>query len=69
MAMQAGNNFTAYRIIRSGRVHLCVDLLEVANSRDIYDLPTRPITALAEDQRGYLQPIQEVSGHGEACDR
>ncbi len=42
------------RILRSGRVHLCVDPLDLANSRDLRDLPARPVTALAQDARGYL---------------
>ncbi len=45
---------TVFRIIPSGRIHLCVDSVDLANSRDLHDLPARPITALAQDAHGYL---------------
>src|SRR5579883_2367941 len=52
--MQGASRATTYRTIRSGRVHLCVDPLELAYARDLRDLPARPVTALAQDSRGYL---------------
>ena len=48
------NRSRAYRIIRSGRVFLCVDPEEFADSGDPADLPSRPVTGLAQDARGYL---------------
>jgi signal transduction histidine kinase/ligand-binding sensor domain-containing protein len=52
--MQDEEKSTVYRVVHSGRVHLYVDPLELVNSRDLRDLSIRPVTALAQDTRGYL---------------
>ncbi len=54
MAQPAVSAAVAYTTIPSGRINVYVDPMETAALRDPTDIPARPVTALAQDSRGYL---------------